>query len=77
MRDEKIDFESQIEKFAVGDAVKFYLTKKVSTDSSMRCEASAKHHGRDAEEAKLIYACLFPFAYHYIGEIENTKRNAA
>jgi hypothetical protein len=76
MKENKVCFENRIENFAVEDAMEFYQTKKVPVDSSMWCEAAAKYHGRDVEEAKILYSCLFPHAYHYVGEIENIKRNA-
>jgi hypothetical protein len=69
-------FEDHIEEFAVSYAGEFYRDGKVPTDSSIWCGVVARHFGRDEEEALLLYASLFPYAYKYIGEIENIKRNA-
>ena len=75
MSKELMSFEDHIEQFAVSYAEEFYRGK-VPTDSSMWCGVAAKHFGRDEEEALLLYASLFPYAYKYIGEIEHIKRNA-
>jgi hypothetical protein len=76
MREQLMSFEDHIEEFAVSYAEEFYREGTVPTDSSMWCGVAAKHFGRDEEEALLLYATLFPYAYKYIGEIENIKRNA-
>jgi len=69
-------FEDYIEKIVLEDALEFYTKGEVPIDSVMWCEGVARQCGRDLEEAQLLYACLFPYAYKYVGEIENIKRNA-
>jgi len=76
MREQLMSFEDHIEEFAVSYAGEFYRDGTVPTDSSYWCGAAARHFGRDEEEALILYATLFPYAYKYIGEIENIKRNA-
>lgn len=69
-------FEDYIEKIVLEDALEFYTKGEVPIDSVMWCGGVAKQCDRDLEEAQLLYACLFPYAYKYIGEIEHIKRNA-
>lgn len=75
MSEELMSFEDHIEEFAVLYAEEFYRGQ-VPTDSGIWCGVAAKHFKRDEEEALLLFAALFPYAYKYIGEIENIKRNA-
>jgi len=73
----KLDsFENCIEHFALKDAIDFYHKKKVPINSSQFCSMAATEYDRDVEEALVLYSTLFPYAYKYIGEIENIKRNA-
>ena len=73
----KLDsFENCIEHFALKDASNFYHEKKVPINSSQFCSMAATEYDRDVEEALVLYSTLFPYAYKYIGEIENIKRNA-
>ena len=76
MSEELMSFEDHIEGFAVIYAEEFYKDGRIPTDSSMWCGVAARHFKRDEEEALLLYATLFPYAYKYIGEIKNIKRNA-
>lgn len=69
-------FEDYIEKIVLEDALEFYTKGEVPIDSVMWCRGVAWQCDRDPEEAQLLYACLFPYAYKYVGEIENIKRNA-
>jgi hypothetical protein len=69
-------FENCIEHFALEDANKFYHDKKVPINSTQYCIMAANEYNRDEEEALVLYSTLFPHAFHYIGEIENIKRNA-
>lgn len=70
------DFEDAVETLVLNDTISFYYDGVVPIDSSLCCEAVSKRHGRDVEEALLLYSTLFPYAFHYVGEIENIKRNA-
>lgn len=70
------DFEDAVETLVLNDTISFYYDGVVPIDSSLWCEAVSKRHGRDVEESLLLYATLFPHAFHYVGEIENIKRNA-
>ena len=72
----EFSFEDRIEEFVLADASDFYHNGVVPIDSSLWCEAVSKRHGRDVEEALLLYSTLFPYAFHYVGELENIKRNA-
>jgi hypothetical protein len=66
---DKFEFENYIEKYVMEDAINFYYNGQVPINSSMWCESCALGTGRDAEEAKLLYAVLFPYAVHHVGEI--------
>jgi hypothetical protein len=72
----EFSFENCIESTALAHANNFYHKGIIPINSSLCCETISKHHGRDVEEALLLYATLFPYAYKYVGEIENIKRNA-
>jgi hypothetical protein len=72
----EFSFDNCIESTVLADANNFYHKGIVPINSSLWCETVSKRHGRDVEEALLLYATLFPHAFHYVGEIENIKRNA-
>jgi hypothetical protein len=72
---DEFEFENYMEKYVMEDAVRFYYGE-VPINSSMWCESCALGTGRDVEEAKLLYAVLFPHAFHYVGRVEQTKRAA-
>ena len=63
------DFEDAVETLVLNDTISFYYDGVVPIDSSLWCEAVSKRHGRDVEESLLLYATLFPHAFHYVGEI--------
>ena len=72
----EFSFDDRIEHLVYFDATDFYHNGVVPIDSSLWCEVVSKRHGRDVEESLLLYATLFPHAFHYVGELENIKRNA-
>lgn len=69
-------FEDAVESLVLQDAILFYNTRSINNTSRFWLENYAEIYNRDFEEAQLIHNVLFPYAYKYVGEIENIKRNA-
>ena len=69
-------FEDAVESLVLQDAILFYNTHSINNTSRFWLENYAEIYNRDFEEAQLIHNVLFPYAYKYVGEIENIKRNA-